>query len=281
MLKWVGCDRSEFSVEICLLYLVNQWVKVITIQLGMVLAIWSGSVLRTFKGRGNQLQEMTQDLIALLVEPFHGFWTQVSLKLPGILAALVLLLIGMVVARVMRTAIQSGLKYAKLDQYTDKINFNELLSRLGMGRSPSFIVGFVVYWLIILVFLVSAANTVKLVVVAQVLERFLMFIPQLLAAVLVVAAGLLIGRFLGEIVQNAATANRIQGSVTLSKVVNFVIIVFSAVMALEQLGIDMSMMTSSAQIILATLGLALAIAFGLGGRDVAADIIRDFTAKRS
>lgn len=227
------------------------------------------------------VQQMTQELMALLVEPFHGFWTQVSVKLPGILAALVLLLIGMVVARVIRTAIQSGLKYAKLDQYADKINLNELLSRLGMGRSPSFIVGFMVYWLIILVFLVSAANTVKLVVVAQVLERFLLFIPHVLAAVLVVAAGLLIGRFLGEIVQNAATANRIQGSVTLSKVVNLVVVVFSAVMALEQLGIDTSIMTSSAQIILATLGLALAIAFGLGGRDVAADIIRDFTAKRS
>jgi len=190
-------------------------------------------------------------------------------------------LIGMVVARVIRTAIQSGLKYTKLDQYTDKINLNELLSRLGMGRSPSFIVGFMVYWLIILVFLVSAANTVKLVVVAQVVERFLLFIPHVLAAVLVVAAGLLIGRFLGEIVQNAATANRIQGSIILSKVVNLVVVVFSAVMALEQLGVDTSIMTSSAQIILATLGLALAIAFGLGGRDVAADIIRYFTAKRS
>lgn len=227
------------------------------------------------------LQEMTQDLMALLIEPFHGFWTQLSVKLPGILAALVLLLIGMVVARVMRTAIQSGLKYAKLDQYTDKINLNELLSRLGMGRSPSFVVGFIVYWLVIVVFLLAAANAVNLVVVAQVLERFLLFIPHVLAAVLVVAAGLLIGRFLGEIVQNAATANRIQGSVALSKAVKFVIIVFSAVMALEQLGIDTSIMTSSAQIILATFGLALAIAFGLGGRDVAADIIRDFTAKRS
>jgi len=227
------------------------------------------------------VQEMTQELTALLVEPFHGFWTQVSVKLPAILAALVLLLIGMVVARVIRTAIQSGLKYTKLDQYSDKINLNELLSRLGMGRSPSFVVGFMVYWLIILVFLVSAANTVKLVVVAQVVERFLLFIPHVLAAVLVVAAGLLIGRFLGEIVQNAATANRIQGSIILSKVVNLVVVVFSAVMALEQLGVDTSIMTSSAQIILATLGLALAIAFGLGGRDVAADIIRDFTAKRS
>jgi small-conductance mechanosensitive channel len=172
------------------------------------------------------------------------------------------------------------LKYASLDQFTDKVKVNELLARLGLGRSPSFIIGFVVYWFIILVFTLSAANAVKLTVVSQVLQRFVMFMPQLLAAVLVLCAGLLIGRFLGEIVQNAATANRIQGAVALSKVVKFVVMVFSSVMAMEQIGIDTTIMTSSVHIILATMGLALAIAFGLGGRDVAADIIRSFTAKR-
>jgi hypothetical protein len=186
----------------------------------------------------------------------------------------------MVVARVLRTGVQRGLKYANLDQMTDKVKVNELFARLGFGRSPSFMISFVVYWFVILIFMVSAANAVKLTVVAAVLQRFLLFLPQLLAAVLVMGAGMLIARFLGEIVQNAATANRIQGAVGLSKVVKFVVVIFSAVMALEQIGIDTTIMTSSVQIILATVGLALAISFGLGGRDVAADIIRSFTAKR-
>jgi small-conductance mechanosensitive channel len=223
---------------------------------------------------------MVQEWTTLLVQPLEGFWMEITAKLPGILAAMVLLLIGMVVARLIRSGVQRGLKYASLDQFTDKVKVNELVARLGMGRSPSFIIGFVAYWFIILVFTVSAANAVKLSVVAQMLQRFLMFMPQLLAAVLVLCAGLLIGRFLGEIVQNAANANKLQGAVALSKVVKFVVMVFSAVMAMEQIGIDTTIMTSSVQIILATMGLALAIAFGLGGRDVAADIIRSFTAKR-
>jgi hypothetical protein len=223
---------------------------------------------------------MLQEWTTLLMQPLEGFWMEISAKLPGILAALVLLLIGMVVARVIRTGVQRGLKYANLDQITDKVKLNELVARLGMGRSPSFIIGFAAYWLIILVFTLSASNAVKMTVVSQMLQRFLMFLPQLLGAVLVLCAGLLIARFLGEIVQNAAVANRLQGAVGLSKVVKFVVVMFSAVMAMEQIGIDTSIMTSSVQIILATLGLALAIAFGLGGRDVAADIIRSFTAKR-
>ena len=223
---------------------------------------------------------MMQEWMKLLIEPIQGFWTGLSAMLPGIMAALVLLLVGMVVAQVLRSAIMKGLKYANVDRYTDKVKVNELLARLGMGRSPSFVIGFVVYWLVILAFMLSAANAVKLTVVAMILGRFLEFMPHLFAAIVVLAAGLLLARFLGEVVQNAATANRIHGAVALSKTVKFVIVAFSAVMALEQIGMDMSLMTSSAQIVLATVGLGLAIAFGLGGRDVAADIIRNFTAKR-
>jgi hypothetical protein len=102
-----------------------------------------------------------------------------------------------------------------------------------------------------------------------------------LGAVLVVAGGLLLGHFLGEVVRNAATANKIQGAVGLSKVASFVVVVFAVIMALEQIGIDTTIITSSIQIILATIGLGLAIAFGLGGKDAAADIIRNFTKIRS
>ncbi|MGH7256285.1 MAG: mechanosensitive ion channel family protein, partial [Nitrospirales bacterium] len=207
---------------------------------------------------------MVQEWMVLLIEPVQAFWAELKMMLPGIMAALVLLLVGMILAQVARNGIQKAFKYTKLDKYTDKIKLNELLARLGMGRSPSFIIGFLVYWLVILVFMLGAANAVKLAVVVDVLQRFFTFIPVLLTAVLVMGAGLLFARFLGEIVQNAATANRIQGAVALSKMVKFVVVVFSAIMAIEQLGIDMSMMASSAQIILATLGLALAIAFGLG-----------------
>ncbi len=223
---------------------------------------------------------MVQEWLALVIEPIKGLWAEITVMFPSIFAAVVLLLIGMILARVVRSGILKALKYANLDQHTDKIKLNELFARMGMGKSPSFILGFVGHWIVILVFMLSAANAVKLTVIAQVLQRFLLFVPQVLTAVLVVGAGMLIAKFLGEIVQNAATANKLQGAVGLAKTVKFVVILFAAAMALEQLGIDTSMMTSSTQIVLATFGLAIAIAFGLGGRDVAADIIRGFTTKR-
>ncbi|MGH7205849.1 MAG: mechanosensitive ion channel family protein [Nitrospiraceae bacterium] len=226
------------------------------------------------------MSAMPQDWWNVIVGPFQQLLTVILSKVPGVLVAILLLLVGMLVARGLRAAVEKLLKFIRIDEYTEKIKLNELLARLGFGRSPGYILGFLVYWLIILVFLLSAANAVHLTAVSQLLERFVLFIPKLIGAVLVVAGGLLLGHFLGEIVRNAATANKLQGAVALSKVARFVVIVFAAIMALEQIGIDTTIITSSVQIILATIGLGLAIAFGLGGRDAAADIIKNFTEKR-
>ncbi len=223
---------------------------------------------------------MPQDWLNLIVGSFQQVLSAILSKVPGVLVAIVLLFVGMLVARGLRAAVDKLLKLARVDEYTDKIKLNELLARLGFGRSPGYILGFLVYWLVILVFLLSAANAVELAAVSQLLERFVLFIPKLIGAVLVVAGGLLLGHFIGEIVRNAATTNKLQGAVALSKAARFVVVVFAATMALEQIGIDTSLLASSVQIILGTVGLGLAIAFGLGGKDAAAEIIKNLAEKR-
>lgn len=229
------------------------------------------------------LQGMLQEwltMMALVTDPTHQVLGAILRMLPGVASALLLLLAGMVVARLVRTAIEKFLAFAHMDHYTEKLKFNEVLLRLGLQRSPAFIIGFMVYWLIILVFVVSAANAMQLVVVVQFMEKVVLFIPKLIGAVVVVAGGLLLGDFLGEIVRNASTANKIHEAMVFSKVVRFTVVVFASIMALEQVGINATtIIASSPQIILATIGLGLAIAFGLGGRDVAADILKNFVKR--
>ncbi len=224
---------------------------------------------------------MFQEWLTLIIGSLQQLWAAIVNKLPGVLAALLLLLIGMVVARGARASVEKFFRFAHVDEYTERIKLNELLSHLGFGRSPAYVVGFLVYWLLILVFLVSAADAVQLTVVSQLLERFVLFIPKIIGAVLVLAGGLLVGHFLSEIVQNAAAANEIQGGSALSKIARFVVMVFAAIMALEQIGLNTAIVASSVQIVMGTIGLGLAIAFGLGGRDAAAEIVRNFTRSRT
>ncbi|MBI2069278.1 MAG: hypothetical protein HYT79_01640 [Elusimicrobia bacterium] len=223
---------------------------------------------------------MATEWLKIVSDPFLNFWSRVVATLPGVVAALILLLIGFMLGRALRATVERLLGMVRLDEYTDKVGFNEILARVGFGRSPSFVFGFLIYWLVVLVFIVSAANVVELTVVSELLEYFVLFIPKLIASILIVFGGLALGHFMAQIVSNAAVSNSIKGGQGLAKLANVVVIIFTALMALEHLGINTELLASSFQIILGTIGLAVAIAFGLGGRDAAADLLKDFLKKK-
>ncbi|MBI4370516.1 MAG: hypothetical protein HY547_09850 [Elusimicrobia bacterium] len=213
--------------------------------------------------------------LELISDPFLNFWTRVVATLPSVVGALILLLIGFMLGRGLRAAVEKAMGLVHLDQYTEKIGFNEIISRVGFGRSPSYVIGFLVYWLVVLVFIVSASNVVELTVVSELLENFVLFIPKLIASILILFGGLVLGHFVNQVVGNAAISNNITGGIVLGKIANVVVVIFASLMALEQLGINTELLASSFQIILGTIGLAMAIAFGLGGKEVAAEILKD------
>ena len=223
---------------------------------------------------------MNQDIIGWMTDPFvstaHRFMAQV----PSIAAAFLLLLIGLFAARALRTVTERLLSKASLDEYTSKVGINEILARLGLGKSPSYVFSFLVFWFILFIFIVSAANAVNLTVVSELLERFVLFLPVLIASLLILFAGLLFGRFLSEIVANAANANSVRGGALLSQATYVTVLIFSAMTALEQLGMKVAFITGAFQILIGSAGLAAGIAFGLGGKDIAAEMLRDALNRR-
>jgi hypothetical protein len=216
-----------------------------------------------------------------LPDPFVEAYHRMIMHIPGIAAALLLLLLGMFTARLLRTVIDRLLTQARLDEYTSKVGINEVVARLGMGKSPVYVFSFLTYWFVLFVFFVSAANAVNLTVVSQLLERFALFLPILIGALLILFGGLLFARFLHEIVLNAASANNVRGGTVLAHAAYVLVVVFSAMTAMEQLGMKLSFISAAIQILLGSVGLAAAIAFGIGGKDVAAEIIRDLLKKKA
>lgn len=223
---------------------------------------------------------MNPDMLGLLANPFLNLTRRFAAKIPNFTAALLFLLIGLFIARILRTIVERILDRARLDEHTGRIGINEVLARLGLRKSPTYVITFLIYWFVLLAFFVSAANAVDLTVVAELLERFMGFIPALIAAILIVFAGLLLSRFLSEVVVNAAQANNIHGGEVLARCTSAAIITFTALIALEQLGVHTNIIASSIQILFASLGLTVALAFGLGGRDLAAEFLRDVFGKK-
>ncbi|MBI3551759.1 MAG: hypothetical protein HY077_04515 [Elusimicrobia bacterium] len=223
---------------------------------------------------------MTSNFMGFLTEPFVSATNRFAVQVPAFAAAFLLLLAGMFTARLLRTVAERLFDRAHLDEYTSKVGINEVLARLGLGKSPSYVLSFLVYWFILFIFIVSAANAVNMTVVSDLLERFVLFLPVVIASLLVLFAGLLFGRFISEVVANAAAANNIRGGALLAQATYVVVLIFSAMTAVEQLGMKMNFISAAVQILLGSAGLAAAIAFGLGGKEVAAEIIRDLVKSR-
>lgn len=223
---------------------------------------------------------MSRDLARLFAEPFLDAWRRVAGALPPLAAASLMLLLGMFTARAARALIDVALGRARLDEHTSRFGLNELLARLGLGKSPTAVASFVVHWFILVVFVVSAANALDMTVVSDLLERFAQFLPQLVASVLILFGGLLFGRFLASVLSNAAQANSIRGGGAVAAAAYVVVVGYSAVAALEQLGAKPALVLSAAQILLGSLGLALAVAFGLGAKDLAAELLREIAGRK-
>jgi hypothetical protein len=218
---------------------------------------------------------MIRDTANLFIQPVLHIWGIFALYIPNIIAALLFILFGLFIARVLSSLLEQFLRRIKLDSYTSQVGINEIMVRFGFGRSPAGIIGFAVYWSLILVFFVSAADILNMAVISDILERFIIvFIPKIAAAIFIAFGGLTFAKFISDVVRNSALANNLRGGRSLAKIVHFVVLIFTAFAAIEQLGIEMKIIRSSIQILVGSLGLAFAIAVGLGAKDIAHGIIK-------
>jgi hypothetical protein len=218
---------------------------------------------------------MGHSLARLFVDPFLGAYDRFAGAIPTLAAALLLLIVGMFLARAARTLIEVSLGKLRLDDHTSRVGINEVLSRLGLGKSPTFAAAWVAHWFILFLFIVSAANAMNMPVVSELLERFVGVLPSLIAAVLILFGGLLFGRLIGHILRNAAAANSIRGGAAVAFAAQAVAIGASGIIALEQIGVRPQILIPMVQIFIGSIGLAVAIAIGLGAKDLAAEYLRD------
>lgn len=223
---------------------------------------------------------MGKNFVRFFADPFLGAYDRFSGTVCTLAAALLLLLVGMFTARAVRTLIEGGLGKIRLDDHTSRVGINEVLARLGLGKSPTYALAFVAHWFILFLFIASAANAVNMTVVSELLERFAQILPALVAAVLIIFGGLLFARLLAQILRNAAAANSIRGGAALAVTAQTVAIGVSGVIAIEQIGVRPQILIPTVQILIGSVGLALAIAVGLGAKDLAAEYLRDLLRPR-
>ena len=202
-----------------------------------------------------------------VIAPLLSAWNQFLLYAPSILGALVILVIGGFIAKVFEQLIVRGLKAVGLDKIAEQIQISTMLTRGGIRRKLSELIGAIIYWLVMLAFVMTALNALNLPVAAQLFQQIVGLLPNVIAAVFILIVGAFAAAFLSATVRTAASNAGIFQAQLLGQAVQTVVIVFTFVAALQQLQIQF--VGEVFLIILAGVSLGAAIAFGLGCKDLA------------
>lgn len=200
--------------------------------------------------------------------------------LVSLLVAVLVLVVGLYLSRVAGTCVKKVLNKISFDNKTSKLGVNELCVRFGLGNSPTYIISFVLAWAVIFYAIVLAAKVLNLTVIGNLFTRFLEFIPTLFVSVLILFAGLLFGKLMGNIVENSAKANNLKGGFMLSRSVNVFIVFFCALLAVENLGFASQLVNTVVTLVMASVGLAFAIGVGLGSKPLVEEFLRDAFKKK-
>jgi len=214
-----------------------------------------------------------QQQIDIFVASITSFWTQLAAFVPQLLAALVLLFLGWILANIVRTAVGKILDTLKFDELGKKTGIEAFLRQGNINLTLSRLIANLIYWIILLVVIVTVANSLGLTTVAELFNKVVFYLPNIIVAVLV-------ARFINRLVFAYLNNMGVDGALTLSTLAEYAVIIFVVFMALEQLQIGTHLLISAFQIGFGAVGLALALAFGLGGRDWAASVIKRLTEKR-
>jgi hypothetical protein len=221
---------------------------------------------------------MPEQLRAFL-NSLETFWLNLSLFLPQIIASFVLLILGWLVAKLLRKVALRVLKFLRIDVAAEKSGIDDFLVKGGVRYTTTTIVANLIYWFVLFTVMLALLNSLGLQTAAELFNRIVLYIPNVIVAVLVLMFGALFARFVKGVTFTYLSNIGIAGAEVMSTIAQWAILIFVFSVALEQLAIGGQILVSAFQIAFGALCLALALAFGLGGREWAAHILERFWKK--
>ena len=196
--------------------------------------------------------------------------------LPEILAALVVLIIGWIVAVLLGKLVRKLLSLTRIDKALDKVGLKQVRDETGLELSIARFVGDLVKWFLIIVSVLAAADILRLSEISVFLRSILLYFPNVVVAVVIVIIGVLVGNFVQRLVLGAGKTAKLPSIPLISAFARWSVIVFSVLAALVQLQVAASLIQILFTGVIAMLAIAGGLAFGLGGKNYAEHLMTRF-----
>lgn len=217
----------------------------------------------------------------IAMESLSTMWLEITKIFPSIIGALVVLLIGWLVTKIVVRLIKKALRLAKANKLDDKLNEIEIVEGKQLNFDTIKIVSTFVKWIIYIMLLIIVSDILNLKIISEQISNFLGYIPQLFVALIIFTLGLLFANFVKKALKSFFESMDLSGGKMISQIVFFLLIIFISITALNQAGVNTEIITSNLTMILAAFLLAFALAFGLGARDVVSDLLRTFYTRKT
>lgn len=208
------------------------------------------------------------------VERLRETFAQLADVIPAMLGALVILFAGYLLAKLVEQGTERLLHRVRLNQALERGGVMEAVERGGAHFNPTRVIGKTLFWIFMFGVIMVAATALGMESLAGVFTELVGYLPSLMAAIVIMIAGIVLGRFTGGLIM--ASAGAVQGAPTLARVGRLGVIMLSVFMALQELGIATDIVTTAFAILFGAVAFGLALAFGLGNRELAGQITREW-----
>jgi len=215
----------------------------------------------------------------LFIETSQQFLNEIAVFLPRILGAILILVIGWIISKLIKRGLIKLLYLIKFNYLTEKTGIDRFLKEGGAKLDSIGIIGLLIYWILMLIVLIATLNSLNLTVASTLFNEIMMYLPNIIVSIVILIIGIYLARMVSQITKTSLTGIKEKTSTLIGQITFIAIIVLTIFVTLGQLNIASEIVTSAFIILFGAICLALALAFGLGGRDKAAEILNELMKK--
>ncbi len=218
------------------------------------------------------IRDTSESIVNSLLNALNNFIS----FLPALIGATIILLVGWLISGVLANLIERALRAIGLENAVERSGIGDFVRRSGTRMTISGIIAALVKYFIFLIFVQAAANVLGIPQLTEIINRIILFIPNVIVAMAIIVVGSLIARFLSGLVRSSVSELGVGSPNLLATLTQYIILGFAVIAAIDQLGIAAGLVNTLVYGLIGSVALAAGLAFGLGGRDVAAQITQNW-----
>jgi hypothetical protein len=220
------------------------------------------------------------DFLNLILEPLQEVFLKFKTFVPNLLAMLVILSIGILLAKLLRAILLRFLLAIRFDSWSDRMGVTSLLRKGDLWAKPSIALGSIIFWILIIVVLMTGLSALKIHMIDQLVSQSFMYLPRAFSAILILIIGYVLAGFISRAVLIAAVNSGYHYAKLLAKAIRLLLTVLILAMVFEQLQVAPGIVLAAFSIVFGGIVIALAISFGVGGIDAAKRMIEQETTEK-